>query len=165
MRKDWMIEHSIANFLMTMCFCILALSSGLAQGIEATPLLPAVIDHGFTSEGGANGLRQIVDTKNAVTYPAIYATYQSDSFTEKTHTSGFAENVIAEIAPDPHAIVDKLPTTITVRTEVLLELHSMWNNAVNLCLKIPTKYRTRLPECADIFSHEIRLQALARNKK
>jgi len=40
----------------------------------------------------------------------------------------------------------------------------MRQNAVDLCLQLPTKYRTRLPECADIFKHEIRLKALAKER-
>lgn len=54
------------------------------------------------------------------------------------------------------------PTTMTVRTAALLELHSMRQSAVDLCLQLPTKYRTQLPQCADIFMHEIRLKALAK---
>jgi hypothetical protein len=162
--KGWTVK----GCLMATCLCVLADSSALAQEIEATPRLSNPIGL-FSSKADANKLqlkttRTDGDANNSVIYPALYATYLDDSVTEQTHTSGLTENVIAEIVPDPHAVVDPIPPTITVRTEVLLELHSMRNNAVHLCLQIPKKYRTRLPECADIFSHEIRLQALARDK-
>jgi len=168
MIKDWMMKDwIIKDCSVATCFCILAVSSALAQQIEATPVPPKI-----TSEVSANKLKsKIVDPGNnsviypAPIYPAAYATYLSDSVTEQRQASGLTESVVAEIVPDPYSVVDKLPPTITVRTEVLLELHSMRNSAVDLCLQIPKKYRTRLPECADIFSHEIRLQELARKNK
>jgi hypothetical protein len=57
------------------------------------------------------------------------------------------------------------PTTLTVRTAALLELHAMRQNAVDLCLQLPAKYRTQLPQCADIFKREIRLEQLAKEPK
>ena len=57
------------------------------------------------------------------------------------------------------------PTTLTVRTAALLELHAMRQNAVDLCLQLPAKYRTQLPQCADIFKREIRLEQLAKEQK
>jgi len=59
----------------------------------------------------------------------------------------------------------KAPTTLTVRTAALLELHAMRQNAVDLCLQLPAKYRTQLPQCADIFKREIRLEQLAKEQK
>lgn len=57
------------------------------------------------------------------------------------------------------------PTTLTVRTAALLELHAMRQNAVDLCLQLPAKYRTELPQCADIMKGEIRLEQLAKESK
>jgi hypothetical protein len=34
---------------------------------------------------------------------------------------------------------------------------------VDLCIQLPTKYRTHLPECAEIFKDEIRLERLAKD--
>jgi hypothetical protein len=48
------------------------------------------------------------------------------------------------------------------RTADLLELHAMCQSAISICLQLPPKYRTHLPQCADIFKHEIRLEALAK---
>ena len=62
-------------------------------------------------------------------------------------------------------VADKAPpATLTVRTAALLELHEMRQSAVDLCLQLPSKYRTQLPQCADIFKHEIRLNTLAKER-
>ncbi len=58
-----------------------------------------------------------------------------------------------------------LPTTLTVKTAALLELHTMRQNAVDLCLQLPAKYRTELSQCADILKGEIRLEQLAKESK
>lgn len=71
-------------------------------------------------------------------------------------------DVIKQNVAEPNSIASKLPATLTVSTAALLELHEMRKSAVDLCLQLPTKYRTRLPECAEIFKHEIRLQGLAK---
>ena len=65
----------------------------------------------------------------------------------------------------PTSAAKTIPPTLTVTTAALLELHAMRQSAVNLCLELPGKYRTRLPECADIFKHEIRLKALAKERR
>ena len=72
------------------------------------------------------------------------------------HQSGKAEPTLAEKTPPP---------SMTVRTAALLELHAMRQSAVDLCLQLPAKYRTQLPQCAEIFKHEIRLKALAKEKQ
>jgi hypothetical protein len=41
----------------------------------------------------------------------------------------------------------------------------MRESAVDLCLQLPAKYRTQLPQCAEIFKHEIRLKALAKEQR
>jgi hypothetical protein len=92
----------------------------------------------------------------------------SDAAHEVTiHEAVSGENsrsdVIKQNVVDPNAIASKLPATLTVSTAALLELHEMRKSAVDLCIQLPTKYRTRLPECAEIFKHEIRLQGLAKD--
>jgi len=69
---------------------------------------------------------------------------------------------LVQVVSAPSPAEQTPPTTMTVKTAALLELHSMRQSAVDLCLQLPTKYRTQLPECADIFRHEIRLKALAK---
>ena len=66
---------------------------------------------------------------------------------------------------DPTSTEKGLPPSMTVRTAALLELHAMRQSAVDLCLQLPAKYRTQLPQCAEIFKHEIRLKALAQEKQ
>jgi hypothetical protein len=78
-------------------------------------------------------------------------------------SSAITENEVTQVAREPHLADKNLPPTLTVRTAALLELHAMRKSAVALCLELPTKYRTRLPQCAEIFKHEIRLTALAKN--
>ena len=76
--------------------------------------------------------------------------------------SGVIKKAVTEIGVVPNSAERNLPPTITVKTAALLELHAMRKSAVELCIQLPTKYRTRLPQCAEIFKHEIRLQGLAR---
>jgi len=78
-------------------------------------------------------------------------------------TSGAIKKEVTEVVADRNSVGNNLPPTLTVSTAALLELHAMRKSAVDLCLELPTKYRTRLPECAEIFKHEIRLQGLAKN--
>jgi hypothetical protein len=72
---------------------------------------------------------------------------------------------VIQIAAEPDPTETAPPVTLTVKASALLELHEMRQNAVNLCLELPAKYRTQLPECADIFKHEIRLKALAKQQQ
>ena len=65
-------------------------------------------------------------------------------------------------AVNPHPVKNNLPPTITVKTTTLQELHAMRQSAVDLCIQLPTKYRTHLPQCAEIFKHEIRLETFAK---
>jgi hypothetical protein len=78
-------------------------------------------------------------------------------------TSGAIKKEVTGVVADRNSVGNNLPPTLTVSTAALLELHAMRKNAVDLCIALPTKYRTRLPECADIFKHEIRLQGLSKN--
>jgi hypothetical protein len=72
---------------------------------------------------------------------------------------------VATVGADLSSVDNTFPATLTVRTAALLELHAMRKSAVDLCVQLPTKYRTRQPQCADIFKHEIRLQALAKHRQ
>ena len=94
-----------------------------------------------------------------------FAAYVHDNVTSQDSGSDVIAKKGSEAVLDPQSLPNRLPATMTVRTAALLELHAMRKSAVNLCLQLPTKYRTRLPECADIFKHEIRLQTLAKEQK
>jgi hypothetical protein len=78
--------------------------------------------------------------------------------------SGAIKKKITEGVADRSPVDNNLPPTLTVSTAALLELHGMRKSAVDLCIELPSKYRTHLPECAEIFKHEIRLQGLAKNQ-
>ncbi|MGO9542990.1 MAG: hypothetical protein ACLPN2_20600 [Terriglobales bacterium] len=110
--------------------------------------------------GGA-ALAQIV---NHVAYIHENETRQ-DSKSDVIAKSDGIEKEVTVVVAEPQSATSSLPPTMTVRTAALLELHGMRQSAVALCLQLPTKYRTRLPQCADIFKHEIRLQALAKDRK
>ncbi|MGA7293635.1 MAG: hypothetical protein WBW53_15010 [Terriglobales bacterium] len=94
-----------------------------------------------------------------------HAAYVHDNLTAQDSNSDVIPNEVSKVVADPKPVAGRMPATMTVRTTTLLELHAMRESAVDLCLRLPTKYRTHLPECADIFKHEIRLQAIARDKK
>jgi hypothetical protein len=137
--------------LVVMCSCALFVSAVVAQE-KTAKLLPKPVDFDFTLEASMKSLKGLgLDN------------YRGDDVTGQGLTSNGTQKESFQDQPD--SVVDKQPATMVVRTEALLELHSMRENAVDLCIHLPTKYRTRSPECADIFKHEIRLQALARNKK
>jgi hypothetical protein len=70
-----------------------------------------------------------------------------------------------ELVPNQNPAVTDLPGALTVRTDALLELYRMRKTAVTLCLNLPKKYRNGMPECAQIFKDEIRLQRLAKALK
>jgi hypothetical protein len=80
-------------------------------------------------------------------------------------TSGVIKKEVTKGGTNPDSAYNNLLPTVAVRTGALLELHAMRQSAVALCIQLPTKYRTHLPECADIFKHEIRLQALAKHSQ
>jgi hypothetical protein len=71
---------------------------------------------------------------------------------------------VIRVEAEPASANTPPPATLTVRTSAMLELHEMRQSAVDLCLQLPVKYRTQLPQCADIFKHEIRLKALAKER-
>jgi hypothetical protein len=97
--------------------------------------------------------------------PVNYVASVHDDAPRQDSKSGGMTKEVTEAFAHPAAADKHLPLTLNVRTSALLELHEMRQSAVNLCLQLPAKYRTRLPQCADIFKHEIRLEALAKNKR
>jgi hypothetical protein len=94
---------------------------------------------------------------------AVHDVAVHDDGTDQDPTSTVIKKEITKVVTDPSSIVSKLPATLTVRTAALLELHAMRESAVDLCIQLPTKYRTHLPECAEIFKDEIRLERLAKD--
>jgi hypothetical protein len=94
-----------------------------------------------------------------------YVDYVHDNVTGQDSRSDVVAKEVTQVAADPQLVANSVPATMMVRTAALLELHAMRKSAVDLCIQLPTRYRTHLPECADIFKHEIRLQALAKDRK
>jgi len=92
-------------------------------------------------------------------------TYVHDGVTGEDAMPSAIQQDFTVVVAEPRLADNGVPPTMTVRTAALLELHAMRKSAVDLCIQLPTKYRTRLPECAEIFKHEIRLQAMAKDKK
>jgi hypothetical protein len=124
---------------MAICFFTLTVSLALAQ--QATTERPSSQTAG----------------------PADPVAYLSDNLTSLSSAPGVIEKQTVEVVKAPFSPSDP-PATMTVRTEALLQLHAMRKSAVDLCLQLPRKYRTRLPQCAAIFQDEIRLQELAKDK-
>jgi hypothetical protein len=138
------------NCLMAMCFSALTVSMALAQQKNAVSLPPNAAAEGSGLEVTMNFTP---DNLNVV-----------DNATRPDSTSGEIKQEVTVVSVDPRSADNNLPRTLTVRTAALLELHAMRQSAVSLCLQLPAKYRTHLPECADIFQHEIRLERLAKHK-
>lgn len=88
-----------------------------------------------------------------------------DNVTGHDSAPGAIQIEVSKVGGDLSPVDSKLPPTMTVKTATLLELHEMRQSAVDLCVQLPTKYRTRLPQCAAIFKHEIRLEALAKHNQ
>jgi hypothetical protein len=112
---------------------------------------------------GANGNgfnREKVDP--TLSY-AAYDVVVPDNGKDPNSASTVIKEGVIEVVTDPSSVASKLPPTMTVRTAALLELHAMRKSAVDLCIQLPTKYRTRLPECAEIFKGELRLERLAKD--
>ena len=134
-------------WLLSVCFLYAAL--GWSQ-ITAS-------DHAFTSSPDSTNR----SSSGALGLQAREVAVSDDRSGEST-ASRAIEQKVTEVSADPHSAVSNLPPTLTVSTAALLELHAMRKSAVDLCIQLPAKYRTRLPECAEIFKHEIRLQGLAK---
>ena len=127
-------------WFLTICFSTLAVSAALTQ--QATTKQPLLNPAGRVN----------------------YVAYLRDNATNPNSAPAVIKKQPVEASGVPFSVGDP-PTTMTVQTSTLLELHGMRNSAVSLCLQLPTKYRTHLPQCADIFKHEIRLEALAKDRK
>ena len=124
---------------------------GLTRGSQELVAASGIgFDDGNVSEPAHAAITD-VPTLNKTTNPA-------------TAPCGSAKTVI-QIAAEPAPIETQPPATFTVKASALLELHEMRQSAVDLCLQLPAKYRTQLPQCAEIFKHEIRLKALAKEQR
>ena len=145
---------------IAMCFSAVAVSAALAQQVKAGAILPPPIDVRPSLEtvkvlqAKLNGAPSVEDVA-----------YVRDNVTAEDSIAGGIKREIAHVSVHPDSINSTVPALLTVRTAALMELHEMRQNAVKLCLQLPSKYRTRLPECAEIFKHEIRLEALAKENK
>ena len=144
---------------ITACFTFLAMSAAFAQQETTVQLPPKPVGENPTQtvsmkfvEGQANPVRP------------VHLAYVHDNVTALDSVSGVIKEEVIEVVAEPYS-VNKVPTTMTVRTAALLELHRMRKNAVDLCLQLPNKYRTHMPQCAAIFQHEIQLQTLAKETK
>jgi len=141
-------------------FVFLAPASVMAQGGRITvagsttvePIVNAVAP-GFDLVTGVGGSGQGIQLAENGEVPMLTS----------NSTSGVIKEEVPKVVADPYLSDNKLPPTLTVRTAALLELHAMRQSAVDLCLQLPTKYRTHLPQCAEIFKHEIRLETLAKD--
>ena len=107
----------------------------------------------------------IVVVSAALAQDVTYVAYVHDNVVGHDSRTDVSNKEVAEVATTPQPAANTLPSTMMVKTTALLELHAMRKSAIELCLQLPTRYRTSLPQCADIFKHEIRLQALAKDKK
>jgi hypothetical protein len=122
------------------------------------------------SEGtdGVTVANRIGHKDNSVSEPAPSAVNDvssRDKVGGQDFTACGSPKGVIQVVAAPATAEKTPPTTLTVRTAALLELHAMRQNAVDLCLQLPTRYRTQLPQCADIFRHEIRLKALAKERQ
>ena len=96
---------------------------------------------------------------------AKYVAYVHDEGSSHDSASSVKPRELIDVVADPSSVNHERDLTINVSTVALLELQAMRESAVDLCMQLPDKYRRRLPECADIFTHEIRLQAIAQEIK
>lgn len=158
--KPFSGDALMKRWFMTICFLTLAVSVALTQQAATVQLSskPA-------SESAIQAVsRKSVQNKMNSARPVNYVAYVRDNATSPDSAPAVIKKQVAEVSGAPFSAGD-LPTTMRVQTSTLLELHGMRNSAVSLCLQLPTKYRTHLPQCADIFKHEIRLEALAKDRK
>jgi hypothetical protein len=148
----------IKSCLLAVCLSLLSASAAFAQQKTAAPLP-------LQSAGNDSGLvvtlnlvQDDVDALPAVNYVAAV----HDNIRSQDLASSTIKEQMPVAAANSHSVKNNLPPTLTVKTNTLLELHAMRQNAVDLCIQLPTKYRTRLPQCAEIFKHEIRLETFAK---
>jgi hypothetical protein len=157
---------------------VMAAGAQIASRANASPLRSSA-----SRSSGSGGTLDLQAVSRGPQGPIATAGFSNDVASDPPASSAIPEAathdkaVMKEAAPDgsqievskavgdPHSADHKLPATLTVSTAALLELHAMRQSAVDLCLELPAKYRTQLPQCAEIFKHEIRLKALAKNRK
>lgn len=114
------------------------------------------------TDGNESGHRNAFDPTPSF---ALNDVVVHDDVTGQNSTSGVITKEVTKVGARPSSADSNLPLTLTVRTASLLELHAMRQSAVDLCMQLPIKYRTRLPQCADIFKHEIRLETLTKHSE
>jgi hypothetical protein len=144
---------------MVALFSALTVSPALAQQTTTMPL--PLNAEGLGQEVALSFTPTDLDGVDRVNYVAYV---HNDATRQNSTLGGIREEVTEAVAHRPSS-VQQLPPTLTVNTAALLELHSLRQSAVSLCLQLPAKYRTRLPQCAEIFEHEIRLTALSKVKR
>ena len=149
------------------CFCVWVLPGVLLIAVSAwaqiTPRDAAYALRPSESKnrGGSGQLNLLSDANESSPVNDVAG---DDKALDPDVTPNGTKNAVIQVV-DPNSVRKSLPPTLTVRTAALLELHGMRESAVDLCLQLPVKYRTHLPQCADIFKHEIRLKALAKEKQ
>ena len=150
------------------CLCVWILPGVLLIAVSAwaQQRMPRDTAYALKASGGMNlgGSRQLNVPSDPDASSAVNDVAAHDKGPGAELTPGGSIDAVIPVA-DPSAVRKSLPATLTVRTAALLELHGMRQSAVDLCLQLPTKYRTKLPQCAEIFRHEIRLKALAKEKQ
>ena len=162
-------------FLSIGFFCAASAWSQIMAGPDVSTSSPGGANR---SSSGGGGLQTVPQAAHGPTgaigtgfkYNTLDSTFSDaardvavlDEGSGESPASRVSKQKVTELSADPGSPVSNLPPTLTVSTAALLELHAMRKSAVDLCIQLPTKYRTRLPECAEIFKHEIRLQGLAK---
>lgn len=149
------------------CLCVWFLPGVLLIAVSAwAQRMPREAAYALKASGGMNpgGSGQLNLPSDPDASSAVNDVAAHDKAPGAEFTPGGNIDAVVQVA-DPSAVRKSLPATLTVRTAALIELHGMRQSAVDLCLQLPAKYRTKLPQCAEIFRHEIRLKALAKEKQ
>jgi hypothetical protein len=146
----------LKRYLIVMCFSVLAVSAALAQ--QTVPMTLKLAD-----ESSGPKVTLIFTQQNLSDVDPNCVVY--DNVPGPDFTPGLVNKKVVQSVAEPHSAADNPSAATRVRTAALLELHAMRKNAVNLCMQLPKKYRTRWPQCAEIFIHEVRLESLANEKR
>lgn len=136
-------------------------SSSYGSGLFDLHSVPQVAKAatGTNGDGFSNHIASDPTPANAVNAAAVHNNVAGQDL-----MPGLTTNEVSKVGADPSSADNDLPPTMTVGTAALLELHAMRKSAVALCIQLPTKFRTRLPQCADIFKHEIRLTEIVKHR-
>ena len=151
----------IKRCLTAVSFLAVLSSAAFAQQTETTSRPTKRFDEERSQEDAKRSLPHDLNS----TGRAKYVAYVRDDGSRHDPASSVKPRELTEVVADPSSISHEPHPTITVSTVALLELQAMRESALNLCMQLPDKYRRRLPECAEIFTHEIRLQAIAQETK